>query len=213
MSDDPFVYPGTNVLKNRNGLRDADRLAQFEAQATAIRIAELALRPVQGGFDLDHLREVHRRIFGDVYPWAGQLRAGTGLMMKTRLGGQVVYGRSEHIPAEAERVFGSLRGEGQLLGLPVAALAGRLAHYYAELDAIHPFRDGNSRALRVFTTQLAAHGGHALDWRVVGQSLRDRDALYKARDAAVMTGNTDLLTAIVSRALGTGTEAGPTASA
>lgn len=30
-------------------------------------------RPV-GRFDLHHLREIHRRAFGDVYEWAGKTR-------------------------------------------------------------------------------------------------------------------------------------------
>ena len=41
MADDPFLYPGTEVLRNRKGLRDPIELEQFEAQATALRIAQL----------------------------------------------------------------------------------------------------------------------------------------------------------------------------
>lgn len=201
MADDPFLYPGTEVLRNRKGLRDLIELERFEAQATALRIAQLENAPVQGSFDLDHLRSVHRHIFQDVYPWAGQLRDGTGMMTKVRLGRRVTYGNSDHVAAEAGRLFRSLQREGRLQNLGAAAFAGRLAFYYSELDATHPFREGNSRTLRAFTAQLAQQAGHTLDWSAVGQSEEARNALYQARDAAVMSGDTGPLQSLVARAL------------
>ncbi len=201
MAGDPFLYPGTDVLRNRKGLRDPAELERFEAQATALRIAELEGAPVRGGFGLDHLKAVHRHIFRDVYPWAGQLREGTGMMTKVRLGARVTYGNSDHVAAEAGRILWSLQREKRLQGLGTTAFAGRLAFYYSELDAVHPFREGNSRTLRAFTAQLAQQAGHTLDWSAVGQSEEARNALYRARDLAVMGGETGLLEALVARAL------------
>jgi cell filamentation protein len=70
MVGDRYVYPGTNVLRNRFEVRDAGELARREA-ATTVRIAELAERPIPGAYDLEHLQAVHRHISGDVYDWAG----------------------------------------------------------------------------------------------------------------------------------------------
>lgn len=75
-----YYIPGSNVLRNllpateKYGEADADRLERFELTLTGSRVVELAGTPVVGAFDLPHLQEVHRRIFFDVYPWAGQLR-------------------------------------------------------------------------------------------------------------------------------------------
>lgn len=55
MATDPYVYPGTNVLKNLPGIEDHDRLEQFEAVSTADRISELRFKPIAGLFDIDHL--------------------------------------------------------------------------------------------------------------------------------------------------------------
>ena len=71
MSDDPYVYPGTNVLKNKLGLHDADALDRAERGLVRLRIQEGA---PTGEFDLAHLRTIHRHLFQDVYDWAGELR-------------------------------------------------------------------------------------------------------------------------------------------
>ena len=73
-SMDPYLYPGTNVLKNLRDIRNPGTLACFEAEATTRRIVELIHSPAQGQFDTAHLRAIHRRIFQDVYEWAGQFR-------------------------------------------------------------------------------------------------------------------------------------------
>lgn len=71
VTDDPYCYAGTTVLKNRLGLRDQASLDDFEAEATAQRFAE----PLPGGrLGVTHYRAMHRHIFGDVYPWAGRFR-------------------------------------------------------------------------------------------------------------------------------------------
>jgi len=66
--DDPYVYPGTSVLQNHFGIRDATELAELEAAISAGRIAQLERRFIPGDYDTTHLQAVHRKIFGDIYP-------------------------------------------------------------------------------------------------------------------------------------------------
>jgi|SRR6202451_4255683 cell filamentation protein len=73
-NSDPYLYPGTSVLKNLRGLGDPELLARFEARQTHRRIAELIDTPVEGGFNVAHLKAIHRHIFQDVYEWAGEFR-------------------------------------------------------------------------------------------------------------------------------------------
>jgi cell filamentation protein len=40
----------------------------------------------------------------------------------------------------------------------------RLAHYYGEVNAVHPFREGNGRTQRAFFLQLAIEAGWYLPW-------------------------------------------------
>jgi cell filamentation protein len=65
-NSDPYLYPGTSVLKNLRDLTDPKLLERFEARQTHRRIAELIDNPVAGRFDVAHLKAIHRHIFQDV---------------------------------------------------------------------------------------------------------------------------------------------------
>jgi cell filamentation protein len=199
--NDPYCYPGTDVLINHGDYRSQAELNQFESDAVFLAFAAVKARPIKGPFDTRRLLETHRRIFGKVYPWAGELRQGIGMMGKNRSGFVVAYGPSENVPTALAEALGKLNAEGNLHGLDANRFAGRLAFYYSELDAIHAFREGNSRTLRAFTSDLAEAAGHRLRWSRVGQSAEDRQRLYHARDLAVMRGDTSELTAIITAAM------------
>ena len=62
------------MLRNRFGITDPDRLRVVEADLTAAALADLGTRILPGGYDLIHLRLFHAEIFGDLYPWAGEIR-------------------------------------------------------------------------------------------------------------------------------------------
>jgi cell filamentation protein len=69
--DDPYVYPGTSVLRNRLDIRNAELLESFEAEMFTLRASELL---PEGNFNAAHFCAVHRHLFGDVYDWAGTYR-------------------------------------------------------------------------------------------------------------------------------------------
>lgn len=73
MSVDPYLDPSTGVL-HKLGTTDADLLQQIVADISAARLDELAVRPLPGSYDLDHLRAFHRAVFGDIFTWAGEIR-------------------------------------------------------------------------------------------------------------------------------------------
>jgi fido (protein-threonine AMPylation protein) len=54
-STDPYLYPGTDVLKNLRDIRDPDILARFEAEATSHRIVQPINSPAPGRFDTSAL--------------------------------------------------------------------------------------------------------------------------------------------------------------
>jgi cell filamentation protein len=203
--NDPYCYPGTDVLINLADIRDQKALDRFEAQISSASIAHLSIEPITGPFDTDRLQETHRRIFGRVYPWAGELRRDIGMMAKARPSGFVVaYGPSQNVPGALAATFAALKAENHLRDLDAAAMAKRLAWYYSELDAIHSFRDGNSRTLRAFMSDLAQSAGHRLDWALTAQTEEQRQHLYHARDVAVMRGDTSELAQILGVSLSKG---------
>jgi cell filamentation protein len=158
MADDPYVYPGTNVLRNHFGIRDATELAEREAGLTAVRVTELERRFIPGDYDLVQLQAVHRKIFGDLYPWAGELR--TVKVAKD----ESLFALPEHISPYLTTLFVDLAREDFLHGLGREQFVERLTHYYAEINAVHPFREGNGRTQRAFLGQIAKAAGYPIVW-------------------------------------------------
>ena len=74
MPEDPYSDPVTGVLYNKFGLRSAVALEKAEREITHAALILLDESPVSASYDLPHLREIHQRIFGDIYQWARQIR-------------------------------------------------------------------------------------------------------------------------------------------
>lgn len=154
---DPYVDPQTGVLRNTLGISDLELLREAEAGLTLAAMQDLATRFLSGGYDLTHLQAFHKEIFGDLYPWAGQIR--TVRIAKTDL-----FCLPQHIESYAAEVFGALAKEQHLKGVSRGRFVDRLTHYFAEVNAIHPFREGNGRTQRAFFHQLSREAGWPIDW-------------------------------------------------
>ena len=166
---DPYLYPKTETLKNRANLRDPRELAAFEASATARRLRELRERPLPGAFDADHLRGYHHWIFQDVYPFAGEFRIVT--LGKAPIVGELSqwFTPPERLNQEAARICQRLAQANHLQGLSRAEFAQQAAQLLADLNGLHPFREGNGRTQRMFLSDLAHQAGHELHFDVVSR--------------------------------------------
>lgn len=99
MTNGPYYYPGTDVLRNKQNIRDKNALEQTENAFSALRVRDAEQLP--GPPDLTRLKAVHRTLFGDLYEWAGQTRENTGRMTKDRPAGySVSYGDSAYVEAQ-----------------------------------------------------------------------------------------------------------------
>jgi cell filamentation protein len=150
---DPCCYPGTDILANVPGLRDAAALERFEMAIVAQRASE----PLPAGrSSARHYRAIHHHLFRDVYAWAGRYR--TVRLTK----GRSTFCYPEHFATEMARLFLVLRRAQYLRRLSVDDFARRSAHFLAELNAVHPFREGNGRTQLSFIALLAKRAGHPL---------------------------------------------------
>ena len=158
MSEDPYSDPVIGVLYNKLGLRSAAALEAAEREITHAALILLDESPVSLSYNLSHLQEIHKRIFGDVFQWAGQIRT-------VAVAKGAMFCLPQYIDSSAAAIFRELHDEGCLRGLRHDAFVGRLAYYLGEVNALHPFREGNGRAQRAFFRQLARDAGFTLAWQ------------------------------------------------
>ncbi len=156
MADSLYCYPNSNVLINKLGIKDLDKLQTFERKLTMLRVAELLDKPIPGRFDFNHLKSIHHFIFQDLYDWAGEVR-------KVDIAKAQMFCNVKFIDNEASRIFGELSDDLKIMPeLSPEEFANKLAYYFAEINALHPFREGNGRSQREFIRQLAMVHGYLI---------------------------------------------------
>lgn len=149
----PYCYPGSGVLRNMAELADQADLDRFEAVMTAARFLE----PLPDGtLGVTHYKRIHHHLFQDVYDGAGKYR--TVRIAK----GESIFCYPEHIRDEMRRLFDWLKRQKFLRGLDAEEFSRAAVHFLTELNAIHPFREGNGRTQLAFLAVLAAQAGHPL---------------------------------------------------
>lgn len=188
---DPYVQRGSQVLRNKPGLESEAALRMYDYERSAARAVQLRERPIGGRFDLDHLKSIHRHLFQDVYEWAGQTRT-TNLSK-----GGSSFTRTENLETAAARLAHKLDADEHLQGLDKSTFTKRLTEHFAAWNSMHPFREGNGRALREFMGQLARGAGYELDQRRIDNSKDQWNQASRRAHAGDLGGLEEILRAAV----------------
>lgn len=152
---DPYVYPDTQTLINQYNIRDQAALQDIES---AVYAKAINTPFPKGQWNYEHLKAIHHHFFGELYSWAGSER--TIDISKN----DSLFCLSSFIHKEINKLFTQLSKEQHLQGLEKSDFCERMAHYFNELNAVHPFREGNGRTLRAFSSELAKQAGFELHW-------------------------------------------------
>ena len=135
---DGYCYHNSNVLINKFDIREQEALTVAERQITALKIAEIERHPHKGSFDLKHIRAIHYFIFSDIYDWAGKIRKGDFLIKDASM-----FCRAMYIENYANEIYSKLKQDNFLRGFCKPEFVIKLAYYMGEINALHPFREGN----------------------------------------------------------------------
>lgn len=150
-----YCYPNSDILINKLNIRDKDKLSEMERKLTAFRALELIEEPMEGQFDFRHLQRIHAFLFQDIYEWAGEVRT-------VDIAKGTMFCKVQFIMSQAEEIFSKLEADKFLNGFSKEKMIPKLAYYFSEINALHPFREGNGRAQREFIRQLAMYNGYIL---------------------------------------------------
>ena len=150
-------YEGTTCLVNKLGIRDSERLAEIEAQITFAKTVLLEENPVVGSFDFEHFKRIHEFLFCDLYEWAGKVRVVDISKKRTK------FMEAAAIEEFADKCFARVKN-GYFEKLSLGAFAERIAEFYNDVNYIHPFREGNGRAQRIYFSQLIGAYGYTINF-------------------------------------------------
>ena len=152
-----YCYKDTNILINKLNIMDAQKLEDIERKLVIVKLYELRQNKKIGNFDIEHFVSIHKFMFEDIYPFAGLFRN------ENIAKGNFSFAKWEFIEDELKRLLNDLKEENYLRDLNKEDLTKRLAYYMAELNVLHPFREGNGRTIREFIRQLAFKNNYVLD--------------------------------------------------
>ncbi|WP_374947326.1 Fic/DOC family protein [Agreia sp.] len=154
---DSYLWePGGSVLRNLYGERDGVALAQREYSETSKQQAkiELGVTPIARTYDAEHLRAIHRQLFGNVYEWAGEYRT---VGMTKNLS---EFAKLSDVPRYLDDASRLLRGA-QWSTMNRDQFA---AEVFAYVNQAHPFREGNGRAAKLFMQQVSELSPYRIDY-------------------------------------------------
>ena len=179
-TDPIYCYDGTDTLINNFNIKDSKSLKKIERTLTSARLIQLYKNPLNLNYDVKHLKAIHHFIFQDIYPWAGKFR-------RVDISKGALFCHAAYIEDQIHKLFLKLKKDNYLKGLAFDDLVIKVSYYLSEINAIHPFRDGNGRAQREFVRELLIPLNYHVDYSKI-----EPDFMLKASIDS-FNGNNDLM--------------------
>ncbi|GHU94132.1 hypothetical protein FACS1894156_1960 [Bacteroidia bacterium] len=160
---DPYLYPNTEILINLFDEQNGLRLDEIEANYTSLRLRQMCDNPIEGTFNFEHLCNIHKFIFQDLYQWAGQPRIIDIEKAEAALGGMSVEYSNVRDIRQHTIVACEQMNFIQWEMLNIEQKAERFSKCITNIWKIHPFREGNTRTVICFCCDFAEQKGFPLN--------------------------------------------------
>lgn len=162
---DPYLIPGTDVLRNKFGILESSQLDQLVDDIAIVEAVVLFHQGVRVKPTLVGWRAVHKAMFGAAFDWAGELRIIHIRKLDERGLPSGFFAPFDRIEADAKQPMRHLEAILRRAAIDDSVrMADNLAEVYAHLNFLHPFREGNGRSQKVFFSAVCKAVGIELDW-------------------------------------------------
>ena len=151
-------YENTMVLINKVNIRDEAKLADVEETFVLANSAEIELQNDFTDVDFEYYKNLHKKLFEDLYEWAGRIRTIDISKKATK------FCEFSKIEEFGNNCFSRLKKYNYLTDLPFAQFIDELTELYCELNILHPFREGNGRCQRIFLTLFIKNAGYEINF-------------------------------------------------
>lgn len=189
MPDNIYCYPNSNILINKLNIKNEKDLFEAEKELTAIRLRELQRNPIKGNFDFQHLKSIHKYIFQDIYNWAGEIRT-------VEIGKGNLFCTTSCINSYANSVFQKYYLQCYASKDDFRDFIRVFSENYGDLNALHPFREGNGRTQREFARLICLKCGYDFDL-----SCTTHSKMLEASKLSFNKGDSSLFVEIFSKAI------------
>ena len=125
---------------------------------------------------------IHKFIFEDIYPFAGKIRREQISKADT------LFYPPNLIDRELDKVFAKIKEKNMLRETDEEKIFDNLAYVMAELNIIHPFREGNGRSIREFIRLMAKRMGYDLNWGNIDKEELLESSILSVDDYRVLIG-------------------------
>ena len=142
------------MLENKLGIMDSAELAREEERLSKKRAKELFEKDLLAGEPagkFSTLQKIHKILFADIYPFAGQLR--TVNLAK----GNFRFSPLMYLDAALANIDQMPQSD-----------FDEIIEKYVEMNIAHPFREGNGRSTRIWLDHILKHEiGKVVNWSLV----------------------------------------------
>lgn len=179
MSKDPYLYEETNVLKNKLGIKELDKLSDYETAMVDLEIIKL-LKSSDNFTKVDDIFKIHKALFCNVYDWAGKQRKINIYKTEPILNGlSVTYSDYKNIISDLnniQKIIDCINWE----SLSKNEMIKKVAKIISSIWKVHSFREGNTRTVTLFLCYFLKNKGFKINKMFI-----DKNAKY-FRNALVL---------------------------
>ena len=167
---DPYVYPNSNVLINKLNIQDGQELIDVEAQLLIAGIIDIhSIIDDLDFHDYTCLQTIHRFLFEDLYTWAGEFRTINIYKSEQVLGGlSITYSDKSRIESDLKQIFKWAATINWTHKNP--QLPSQFAKFMTDIWRVHPYREGNTRAVSIFMKLFADKQRLSFDAELLSQN-------------------------------------------
>ena len=169
-----YTYKGTDVLVNKLDIKDEKKLEKYERKMVAFKLATINEVEFPKVFDEKRLKFIHSYLFCDVYDFAGMYR------LENIIKENFVFSQYEYIEENLKSVMSKINLE-EFKKMNFDEFIKTISYLMTELNVIHPFREGNGRAVREFIRELMLECGYEIDFSKI-----EYDEIIKASKEAIL---------------------------